>query len=146
MKHTYSIVSSIGILGILIFWSALALAQPAMSQSEPETDHPEAQSQSVPSHTDGGAGMGMMKRGGMMGGQGTTGGQGMMGGQRMMGGKQMMRMPMMMPGCPCGMMGPMMGEGKDLKAAAKMMEMHAEMLKANAEIMEKYAKDMDGGK
>jgi hypothetical protein len=136
MKHTYSIVSLIGIVGVLTFSSALALAQSDMSQSEPAAQS----SQGAPSQTDSGAGMGMMNGGQMMGGQG------MMGGERMMGGRQMMGMPMMMPGCPYGMMGPMMGTGKDLKTAARMMEMHADMMKASAAIMEKYAKDMEGGK
>lgn len=139
MKNRYSIVSAIAIVGILTFWTALAMAQPASTQNEPQTQPPAAQSQSPPVHADGGACMGMM------------GDKGMMGGKRMMG------MPMM-PCCPCAMMmgpemmgprmtGPgMMGAGKDPKTAARMMEMHAEMMKASAAIMEKYAKEMESGK
>lgn len=126
MKHTYSIVGLIGFVAVLTFWTALAFAQPGTPQSEPVF-----QSQGAPS--DSGAGTGMMNGGGMMGGQG------------MMGGKQMMRMPIM-PGCPYGMMGTMMDTSKDLKTAARMMEMNADMMKASAAIMEKYANSMDSGK
>ncbi len=56
---------------------------------------------------------------------------------------------MMMPCCPCSMMGggmmgmEMMASGKNAPMAAKMMQMHAEMMKANAAIMEKYAKELE---
>jgi hypothetical protein len=134
MKTRYSIVSAIAIVGILTFWTALAVAQPADTQNEPQAQAPAAQSQSAPAHTDGGAGKGMMGDKGMM-----------------CGNKCLMGMPMMMSCCPCammrpGMMGPMMGAGKDTKTAARMMEMHAEMMKASAAIMEKYAKEMENEK
>jgi hypothetical protein len=130
MKPTRSIAGIAGIVGTLVLCAAVALAQAPTSESEHEAHHPATQSQGMPSPGAGMQGMGM------------TGGQGMMGG------KQMMGMPMMMPCCPCGMMGMgmMMGGGNDSGTAAKMMEMHAEMMKANAAIMEKYAKEMGAQK
>ncbi len=133
MKHRNPISTILVVVGTLAIISVVASAPPALSQGEHEEHHPAAQSQGVEST----APQGM----GMMGGQGT------------MGGKQMMGMPMMMPCCPCAMMGGgmmgmgmMMGGGKDSGTAAKMMQMHAEMMKANAVIMEKYAKEMQAGK
>ena len=130
MKAKRSITGIAGILGTLVLCAAAALAQAPAAESEHEAHHPATQSQGMPSPSAGMQGMGMM------------------GSQVMMGGGQMMSMPMMMPCCPCPMMGigMMMGGGKDSGATAKMMEMHAEMMKANAAIMEKYAKELGAQK
>lgn len=139
VKFTFSIVNLIAIAGILTLCTTMVSAQPVISGTQERLA-----AQAAPPQGDSGEGMGM----GMM-----NGGP-MMGGQGMMGARQMRGMPMMMPFCGDGMMGPMapmmmrgmMGSAKDLKTAARMMEMRADMLKASAEVMEKYAKDMEAGK
>jgi hypothetical protein len=80
--RAHSIAKTVGLVGTMLLCATVAFAQPAVSESEHESHHPAAQSSTA-------SGQGM----------------GMMGGQGMMGGKQMMGMPMMMPCCPCGMMG-----------------------------------------
>lgn len=124
MKRAHSIAATSAMVATLIIFSVAAFAQTA--QDEPQGHHPAAQSQTAENPPPPGAGM--------------------------MGGKQMMSMPMMMPYCPCAMMGGgmtgmgmgmMAAGGTDPRTAAKMMQMHAEMMKAAAGIMEKYARELE---
>ncbi len=79
MKRIYYLAAVLCLMATLIAFSVVAFAQPPASQGEHEAHHPTAQSQSA---------------------EGTAPQEsGMMGRRRMMG------MPMMMPCCPCGMMG-----------------------------------------
>ncbi len=141
VRRTYSITGIASFMGLVLL-AAIAFAQPAAPENE---QHPAAQAPQTSSQPGGEQGMGIMGKKGMMGGM--MGGRGMMGGQSMTGGQGMMGMPMM-PCCPCAMMGMgmMSSGGQNLRSAAKMMEMHAEMMKANAAIMEKYVKELEAQK